>query len=177
MTRLGLLSDSHGDAEVTRRAVELLLADRADVLIHLGDVNSESVLDALAVIFPMGHAEAGGRVPVHVVFGNTDYDTAPLSRYAADLGLTVDHPAGRLSLEGKLIAFTHGHLGDVMHAAIADRCDYLLHGHTHLAADSMLKVTRVICPGALTRAHPLTAATLDLSDGKLNMIEVPGGRG
>ncbi|XAL99814.1 metallophosphoesterase family protein [Phycisphaeraceae bacterium D3-23] len=176
MTRLGLLSDSHGDADITRRAVDLLLADRADLLIHLGDVNSDSVLDALAVHFPDGHPDAGGRVPVHVVFGNTDYDTAAFARYAADLGLSVDHPAGRLSFDGKRIAFTHGHLDDAMHAAIADGCDYLLHGHTHLAADNTINDTRVICPGALTRASPLTAAILDLSDGKLDLIEIPGGR-
>ena len=176
MTRLGLLSDSHGDADITARAVELLLQDGADLLIYLGDVCAEQVLDALAVSFPDGHDKQGGRVPVHVVFGNCDYEPAPLGRYASDLGLRVDHPAGRLQLDGKSIAFTHGHLNDVMRAAIQDRCDYLLHGHTHIADDTTLNATRIICPGALTRAHPLTAATLDLSNGKLHMITIPGGR-
>ncbi|MEM9414279.1 MAG: metallophosphoesterase family protein [Planctomycetota bacterium] len=174
---MGLLSDSHGDADVTRRAVQMLLDAGADRLLHLGDVNTVQVLDALAVHFPEGHPEAGQRVPVHVVFGNTDYDAASFARYAAGLGLIVDHPTGRLMLEGKLIAFTHGHLGADMDAAVADGCDYLLHGHTHLADDRTVRGTRVICPGALTRASPLTAATLDLKSGKLDMITVPGGRG
>lgn len=175
MTRLGLLSDSHGDAAVTRRAVALLLEAGVDRLIYLGDVGTEGVLDALAVAFPDDHAQRGGRVPVHVVFGNTDYQPQPLIRYAQDLGFTVDHPAGRLALDGKTIAFTHGHLGGVMDQAVADGCDYLLHGHTHLAADDMADRTRVICPGALTRARPLTVAVLAVGSGVLQTIPVPGG--
>ncbi|MFI4862286.1 MAG: YfcE family phosphodiesterase [Phycisphaerales bacterium JB063] len=177
MTRLGLLSDSHGDANITRLAVDRLLDEGIDLLIYLGDVNSEAVLDALAVHFPESHVEVGVRVPVHVVFGNTDYEADALSRYAVDLGLNVDHPAGRLVFDDKHIAFTHGHLEAPMHAAVQDQCDYLLHGHTHEAADNMINDTRVICPGALTRASPLTVATLDLSDGKLDLIPISGGRG
>ena len=177
MTRLGLLSDSHGDAAVTHRAVALLLAAGVDRLLYLGDVGTEQVLDALAVAYPPTHPEQGQRVPVHVVFGNTDYQPEPLIRYARDLGLTVDHPAGRLDLDGKTLAFTHGHLGPVMDQAIHDGCDYLLHGHTHLAADHVVRKTRVICPGALTRAQPLSVATLDVKDGTLRTIPLPGGVG
>ena len=86
MTRLGLLSDSHGDAAVTHRAVALLLAAGVDRVLYLGDVGTEQVLDALAVAYPPTHPEQGQRVPVHVVFGNTDYQPEPLIRYARDLG-------------------------------------------------------------------------------------------
>lgn len=177
MTRLGLLSDSHGDTAVTRQAVALLLAAGVDMLLHLGDVGTEGVLDALATAFPDDHPRRGEPVPVHVVFGNTDYQPQPLIRYAQDLGLSVDHPAGRLELDGKTIAFTHGHLGDVMDRAVADGCDYLLHGHTHLLADEMADQTRVICPGALTRARPLTVAVLAVGSGVLQTMPVPGGAG
>lgn len=177
MTRLGLLSDSHGDAVITHRAVAMLLERQADRLVYLGDVGTVQVLDALAVTFPEGRAEEGRRVPVHVVFGNTDYDPGPLDRYALDLGFTVDHPAGRLTLDGKTLAFTHGHLSDVMHGAIADGCDYLLHGHTHLADDATIEQTRVICPGALTRASPLSVALLEVGSGILHTIPVPRGLG
>ena len=178
MTRLGLLSDSHGDAAVTRRAVGLLLAAGADRLIHLGDVGTAQVLDALAVVYPPAHPEAGQRVPAHVVFGNTDYDEpGPLARYAQDLGLAVDHPAGHLTQSGRSITFTHGHLSTIMDQAVHDGRDYLLHGHTHLAADRVIRSTRVINPGALTRARPLSVAVLDPGTGSLQTLVVPGKSG
>ncbi len=177
MARLGLLSDSHGDAAITRLAVDRLLDAGADRLIHLGDIETEQVIDALAVAFPDSHASAGERVPAHLVFGNCDYQPGPLTEYARTLGLSVDHPAGRLKIAGRVVAFTHGHLGAVMDRAIADGCDYLLHGHTHLAADALVRATRVINPGALTRAQPLSAAVLDLGSGELQTLVLSGGSG
>lgn len=177
MNRLGLLSDSHGDAAITRLAVDRLLAEGIDRLIHLGDVGTEQVLDALAVVFPEGHPFAGRRVPAHVVFGNCDYQPGPLIDYGETLGLTIDHPEGLLEIAGKSVVFTHGHLGAVMDRAIHDGCDFLLHGHTHLAADAVVRETRVINPGALTRARPLSAAVLDLGSGELQTLVVSGGSG
>ena len=49
MPIIGLISDSHGDAPITRRAAELLARRGADLLLHLGDVGNEAVIDALLV--------------------------------------------------------------------------------------------------------------------------------
>jgi acyl-CoA thioester hydrolase len=47
MTRVGILSDSHGNVGTTARAARLLLDAGADILIHLGDIGSGEVLEAL----------------------------------------------------------------------------------------------------------------------------------
>jgi len=158
--RLGILSDSHGRATMTARAVALLEAHGAELLIHLGDVETEAVIDEL-----VGH-------PARIVFGNCDYDIAALTRYAAHVGVTVDHPAGRLEADGRVIAFTHGHIRRIMDAALADGVDYLLHGHTHTARDERAGRTRIINPGALFRASRYTAAVLDVAADRLSFIEV-----
>ena len=94
MAKIGLLSDSHGRAATTRRAVEVLLAQGAQRLIHLGDIGTVEVIDALCVTLP----ESGTQIPAHLVFGNTDWDTDALAEYAQDLDIAVAHPVGRIPL-------------------------------------------------------------------------------
>ena len=158
---IGLLSDSHGRAAVTARAVALLREQGAEMLIHLGDIETDSVLDELA-----GHS-------AHVVFGNCDWDLAGLTRHAEFLGLTVDDPMGRIEIAGRRIAFTHGDRGHLMRQAVEEGADYLIHGHTHRIRDERIGPVRVINPGALFRAARYTAAVLDLAADSLRIIEVP----
>lgn len=171
MTKLGLLSDSHGRAETTQAAVEVLIDHGADILIHLGDVGTVQVLDALAVTDRHG----GGQIESHLVFGNTDWDRLSLARYARDIGLHVHEPAGELEIDGYSVGFTHGHQPTVIQALLDRGFDYLLHGHTHLLSDSVQGMTRIINPGALFRARRYTAALLTPKDGTLEILEVASG--
>lgn len=157
--RIGLLSDSHGHAATTQRAVDLLMARSVDLLLHLGDVGNEQTLDALLV----KHDEKGALIPhVRVVFGNTDYDWQSLARYAHPLGITVDHPMGTVDLGGgRKLMFTHGDRHELLQQALFNKAAYLCHGHTHLKRDERAGQTRIINPGALHRASKYTVAVLD----------------
>lgn len=168
LIKLGLLSDTHGRAQIAREAVQLLLDHGADMLIHLGDIGSVEVIDALAATRP-GQSE---QVEAHLVFGNCDWQTQPLAQYARDLGVIEHGNAGELTVDSKRIVFTHGHLNTVMDQAIQSGADYLLHGHTHLQADDVVGQTRVINPGALFRASKYTAAVLTPASGECEVIEV-----
>lgn len=168
-----MLSDSHGRANTTQSAVDVLVRHGAEVLIHLGDVGTVEVIDALLT------AGADGQKPVqaHLVFGNTDWDEAALARYAQSLGVSVDHPAGRLSLSeadgGGELAFCHGHEPGPMDEALRDKVRYLCHGHTHRTLDSRRGGTRIINPGALFRATTYTVALLEPDTDALTFLEVP----
>lgn len=168
MITLGLLSDSHGRAVTTHCAVQLLIEHGADVLIHLGDVGSAEVIDALAAVDP----KTGRQIPAHVVFGNTDWDKHVLTRYAQDLGISVHEPAGLLTIDGCRIGFTHGHEPAVMQELLNSGVAYLLYGHTHLLSDELDGRTRMINPGALFRASRYTAALLRPMDGVCEVLEV-----
>jgi len=106
LPRIGLLSDSHGRAVTTRKGVCVLLDQGAELLIHLGDVGTVEVIDALAVNAPGSDRQ----IEAHLVFGNTDWDAPALADYAQDLGITVDHPVGRLTLPDGELVFCHGHV-------------------------------------------------------------------
>lgn len=168
LTTLGLLSDTHGRADTARDAVGLLIDHGADLLIHLGDVGTTAVIDAMVANTPGG----GGQIEAHLVFGNCDWEAKPLARYARDLGVAVHDPAGDLTIDGKRVIFTHGHHRDVMDQAIQSGADYLLHGHTHLQSDSLIAKTRVINPGALFRASRHTVALLTPASDTLQVLEV-----
>lgn len=170
MTTLGLLSDSHGRAATTQRAVELLLDAGADVLIHLGDIGTVQVIDALLAT----HPATGQPIEVHLVFGNTDWDARALAQYARDLGMFVHEPSGELTIDGMSVAFTHGHLEAVVSGLISRKPDYLLHGHTHRVQDTRVGGTRVINPGALFRASRYTVATLTPATGAFELLELNG---
>lgn len=166
-----MLSDSHGRAAITRRAVDVLLENGAQLLLHLGDVGNIEVLDALVAAPP------GSDQPIesHVVFGNCDWEKVPLQRYAAELGVRVDHPVGRLDLSGGQLVFMHGHDNRAIVEALADQVRWLCHGHTHEPRDTRHGPTRLINPGALHRAATHTVALLDTDTDRLTFFTVRDG--
>ena len=171
MPRIGLLSDSHGRAGTTRRAVELLQRQGVDLLLHLGDVGTVEVIDALCV----EGKEGDDQLEAHLVFGNTDWDHHTLETYAEDLDIAVDHPIGRLKVEGGDLVFCHGHEHERMDAVLQEQPRYLCHGHTHRVLDTHDGPTRIINPGALFRAKSYTVAILDTAADTLTFHEVSEG--
>ncbi|MFA7236977.1 MAG: metallophosphoesterase family protein [Phycisphaeraceae bacterium] len=170
LAKIGLLSDSHGRAATTQRAVRLLIGHGAEMLIHLGDVGTVEVIDALLEPLPRDAGPDASPLDVYLVFGNTDWDADALGRYARSLGLHVSHPVGRLQCDGKTIVFQHGHQDAAMEAALASGADYLLHGHTHRTRDQRIGPTRVINPGALFRAAQYTVALLNTENDQLTFF-------
>lgn len=157
---IGVLADSHGHAETTAKAVRMLLEHGADMLLHLGDIGSDEVIDELT-----GHH-------ARIVFGNCDWNIDAMTRYARLVGIVVDHPIGSVEIDGCRIAFTHGDMSNLMQQALDNGVDYLLHGHTHTVQDKRIGRTRVINPGALHRATRYTAAVLDPSGNRVHWLEI-----
>jgi len=160
VTCLGVLSDSHGHDERTGEAVRRLIDAGAEILVHLGDIETEAVLNELTA------------APARIVFGNCDWDTKTLAEHARRIGIRVDDPIGLIEIGSRRIAFTHGHLDRLMQQAIADGVDYLFHGHTHQLRDEIVQGTRVINPGALFRAARYTAVVLDPANDRLEIVDV-----
>jgi putative phosphoesterase len=168
LPRIGLLSDSHGRAVRTRLAADLLVAQGADLLIHLGDIGSFEVIDALATFKPGSDAQ----LPACLVFGNTDYDLPSMTRYAQEIGVTVSHPVGRLSTPRGDLVYMHGDDREAYVAALQASPAYLCHGHTHCVTDQRIGGTRIINPGALQRAAQYSVALLDTEDDTLSFYPI-----
>lgn len=160
---IGILSDSHGDAAATARAVALLEKRGAEMFFHCGDVCGLAVLDELA-----GHS-------AHFVWGNCD-DVSPADRrYVERIGLAwPGRVPVRVTLADRRIALYHGHEQEFAAALDDPDADYVFHGHTHVRADRREGRIRVVNPGALYRAKPRSAAMLDLDRDILTFLALDG---
>jgi putative phosphoesterase len=160
---VGILSDTHGRADMARLAVEKLLEHKAEYLVHCGDVGGPDVLDALA-----GH-------PSMFVFGNNDYDTEELASYAKMIGIACGGTHGKLAFAGKRAVVTHGDDLRLIRRLIQEQqIDYLFLGHSHETLDQRQGKVRIINPGALYRAAVKTVAVLDTESDNLKFLTVNG---
>ena len=160
---IGILSDSHGNAAETSRAVALLEAREAKKFVHCGDICSMTVLDELA-----------GRDAVFV-WGNCDEPDASLRRYVAAIGLPWPTTPVEFTADGRRAAVFHGHEGGFRTVWKSCGFDYVFYGHTHEFADHRVNGCRFINPGALHRAAVHTVATLDTVADELIFLNVADG--
>ena len=108
--KLGILSDTHKKAGRARKAIDTLVENGAEFLIHAGDIGKEETL---------AYMEATG-LPYVAVLGNNDRKLAPLrERYAlfaephyfeiGGLRVKLMHHPWFLSPDADLIVFGHTH--------------------------------------------------------------------
>jgi hypothetical protein len=146
--RILVVSDSHGDVENMRRAVELVCPD---MLFHLGDGWRDAEL--LAKSFPA--------LPMEKVPGNCDYRS----------GEALER---MVTIEDKHIMLCHGHtqgvksgLGMLLHAAQERGADAALFGHTHKPLADIRGGIVMLNPGSIGSRLSPTYGMLTMRDGKL----------
>ena len=159
--RVGILSDTHDKGERTRRAIEMLIREGAEVLVHCGDFTRPDILAACSVL------------PCYFVFGNNDGDNvAELRRVSGEVGAVCLEWGGVVELGGKRVGVTHGDMRIDVNRVLAQGPDYLLSGHSHIANDFHDGAIRRINPGALHRAAHYSVAILDLDRNAVEFLLV-----
>lgn len=163
-TRIAIVSDTHDNYEVIKKAVSLISEMNPSAIIHCGDITSSETLELFCGL------------PLLAVFGNCDRDRDYLQRSAAHFGFEPIEDEREIHLKGASIYVCHGHRGHlIQEMALSGRYDYLFHGHTHIQDSDTIGSTRVINPGALSKAERYTFATLDLPEGLLTIHPVDVG--
>jgi hypothetical protein len=157
MMKIGVISDTHGEVRLTRRALDLLDGYHVDLTIHCGDIGAEVV--------PL----LNGR-QVHFVVGNTD-DADRLREAICEPQHTLHDQLGTLELEGRRVAFLHGHDAKLLHHTIhSGHWDLVCHGHTHVFSSRREGSTLVLNPGALSRTDSPSVAVVELPSMKVTEI-------
>ena len=155
MTKLLILSDSHGSPQAVRR---ILAAERdADAVIYLGDGLHD--LEKALADFP--------KTRVYSVAGNCDYGALePLDGLAA--------------FDSVVVFYTHGHMYGVKYdldtlaeTAAARGAEVALFGHTHIPLAEQHGTVLLFNPGSCGRCYvgPDTYGILTLADGKVMRAE------
>ncbi len=147
--KLLIFSDSH---RVTGPMLKAIEREKPDSVIHLGDVTADA--DAIKMKYP--------RLPVSSVVGNCDL-------YTGGMGKT------RLTftIEGKRFFITHGHTYHVkytydalINAAMVERADVCLFGHTHVPYSELVNGMLVINPGTVGMGAK-TYCAMEISGGEI----------
>jgi putative phosphoesterase len=159
--KLAIVSDTHSRHAHVRVALAAINDRGVQTVLHCGDIEDPETVRLFAGL------------DAHFVFGNCDYYLDDLRTAMADIGATSHEHRGHLELDGRKVAFLHGHDKTLMQEVEeSGHFDYLFHGHTHVAVDRRNGPTRVINPGALHRAKPKTFVVLDLATGAVESIAV-----
>jgi uncharacterized protein len=156
--KVGVVSDTHGDVPGAQRALRVLGAMGVDLVIHCGDVGANVV-------------PCFRDIPTHFVPGNMD--AVDQLRAAVTLPEHQWHdPLGELELEGRRVAFLHGHdIKLLRHTIYSNHWDLVCHGHTHVFSRAVEGKTLVLNPGALTRTNRPSLAVVEFPP--LEVTEIP----
>lgn len=157
--KICIVSDSHDNAELLRKAVEAACAQGAETVLHCGDVVAPNTLKALK----------GIGLPVHVIHGNNTGDLLALARLAHELGSFIHYHGqdAQLTLAGRRVFLVHyPHYGRAL--ACTGDFDLVCCGHDHRAkitpvANLQGGITWLVNPGTVGGVSaPATYALGDL---------------
>lgn len=158
--RIGVVSDTHGQADYTRQAARVLETFEIELLLHCGDIGSAEVVRVLSAW------------PGHYVLGNVD-DERILPGAIAAAGQQCHGRFGSLRLAGRKIAWLHGDDAHLLEQTIASgKWDLVCHGHTHVPRCQRQGPTLILNPGALYRAKRHTVAIVELPALQATVVDV-----
>jgi putative phosphoesterase len=148
---LGVVSDTHGQREFTRLAVEMLRTLEVECVLHCGDIGSPEIVGMFA------------DWPTHFVFGNVDHDCRALRRAIQQHQQHCHERFGSLEMVGVKIALLHGDDTRLLRETIeSQQWDLVCCGHTHQVQQEQVGRTLVLNPGAVYRANPHSIAVVEL---------------
>ncbi len=164
--KIGILSDTHNNAENTQVALSTFRARGISKLIHCGDLTTPGIVRLFA------------NWDLTFVFGNMDRDRTALIQAAKSVGLRIPQRTQIVEVDGASIAVTHGdHAAELFRLQVSRKHAYVCHGHTHERRDERRNTygVRLINPGALGGSKPQTRsiAILDTETGEVEFIEFP----
>ncbi len=159
--KLGIISDTHNNIDVVRRALDLLRDNGISHVIHAGDITSPKMLGLFKDF------------KARFVLGNGDIDSEALNEESLKLGFGPIEESCVFVEDGKNIIVFHGNNVPLFREAVASgKYHYVIKGHTHLFENYMAGTSRVINPGALYGADEFTVAILDTETGRVERILV-----
>jgi len=161
MSKLGVISDTHGLLNETVLAVQLFREHDVQTVIHCGDIGSSAVVRAFQGL------------ETHFVFGNMDGESESLRLAAEETGNRFHGWFGSIELSGKRIAFLHGHQTSYFEQELESGCwDLLCFGHTHVASLQMHGSTLLLNPGAFKRVFRPTIAIVTCPDLTIERFDI-----
>ncbi|MFZ2052779.1 MAG: metallophosphoesterase [Candidatus Aminicenantales bacterium] len=132
---IGVMSDSHDNVTMVRKAVALFKDAGCDLVLHAGDVVAPFAARELAAL----------GCPVKAVFGNCDGEKQGLEMALEKFGNIQDAPL-LFAHEGRQILLVHYHFSVATYAS-SGKYDVIIFGHTHKPVIQKEGKTLLLNPG------------------------------
>lgn len=145
MYKLGVMSDSHQKADLTKDAIDMLKSKGAEYLVHAGDLEIRENLELLKK----------SELPYVIVFGNNDWN---LFEYQHDYKIHKEPYYFKIKDSKYKLMHIPNHL--------TPNSDIIIYGHTHIFKTEYVNNTLFLNPGELcAREKDLTECVLlEVSD-------------
>ncbi len=154
----------NGDISLVETNDSLIKPCKADMIVHAGDIGSQSILDQLEAI-----------APTIAVLGNNDYerlicsdgevkDYRSFKAYGVEVFVQHIPQDMEISLQGR---------PPLRPAVVKHAIDLAIHGHTHVPRLEVSHSRITLCPGSPTRARNNsghTCALVDIENGEIKQL-------
>ncbi len=158
---IGILSDTHNNIQMAKKAIEIFKERGVDLVIHAGDLTSPKMMDLFKDL------------NCKFVLGNADIDVESINQKSQEMGFGPVEGSWDFVLDGKRFILFHGDDVPMFREAVASgKYDYIVKGHTHFFENYVSNRTRIINPGTLFGDEELTIALLDTKKEKVEKIKI-----
>ena len=159
--KIGIISDTHNDLDMIKKAVAIFKEQRVDLVVHAGDLTSPKVVELFRDL------------PCKFVLGNCDIDSEAISAKANELGFGCVENCCDFTAGDKRILLFHGNDIPLFRKAVASgKYDYIIKGHTHIFENYRSNTTRIINPGSIYREDERTISILDTESDRVTKIKI-----
>lgn len=157
---IGIMSDTHDNIPLVRRAIEIFNEKKVGYVIHAGDYTSPFTLK----LFQELQCEYVG------IFGNNDGDRLLLQERAG--GKLRNQPCILTLQNRKIVVMHEHHVADAL--ADSGHFDLVVYGHTHKADVRKVNSTLVVNPGEVSTYlyGQSTIAIVDLETLEGEIVEI-----
>ncbi len=162
--KIGILSDTHNNIELTEKAISIFEQQSVSLIIHAGDLTSPKMLD----LFKGKNCK--------FVLGNGDIDEEEINARSESLGFGAVKKTNEFTEAGKRFIVFHGNDVPLFRSSVASgKYDYIIKGHTHHFEDYISNNARVINPGSLYGSDEYSVVILDCEIDKVIFIKIDQG--
>jgi len=169
---VGIMSDTHDNLPMVKKAVSRLLTEKVDLVLHAGDYVAPFVI-------PLFKPFKGKFIGV---FGNNDGDHEFLKRRFAEFDLEIRGIFAEVNIDDLRIALLHGGEpggapgpSELLKSLLSVKCyDVIIHGHIHEAKAYKKGRTLIINPGEVCGylTQKPSVAVLDTETMKAKIIQL-----
>lgn len=159
--KIAIISDSHDNLPNIHTALEIINEQRAEILIHCGDISAPKTFEIIAKKY-------SGKI--FAAYGNADFDREKLKDLEKKHSNIKISDEGELIFEGLKIAYTH-YFEKAKELSKIKKFDFIFYGHSHLPWEEKFGFTRLINPGTLAGMfNKATFAFFDTATKKAQLI-------